>query len=348
MDAESAILDESVAGHLHRDRQRSEQRHRRWTGRNLRSRRQWRAGASRESFHARQRAHERQRHDRRLHRAGRRAEKNDRCACAVRRFISTAFRFPAAWPIRMLELHDANGATIASNDNWRSDAGSRDQRQHPRADGRSRARHHLDTEPGKLHRDRARRRTARPVWRCWRCTISISRPPRTVRRFTCRRCARKAGTTSQGSGTAILRLAADGQSAILSFNFSNLSSPVTGMHIHGTNGTIWFDIDAATPQPDGSYIWVFRPVGSTTVADIVAAIKAGDTYINIHTSNYPSGEIKGFFTLASGAQVAPVPTPPPALPGGTPTADRRGAFPFPSNFRRDRCVDHKSSERRVR
>ncbi|MGZ5553932.1 MAG: DUF1800 family protein, partial [Chthoniobacterales bacterium] len=119
---------------------------------------------------------------------------------------------------------------------------------------------------------------------------------------------------------------------ILSFNFSNLSSPVTGMHIHGTNGTIWFDIDAATPQPDGSYIWVFVPVGSTTIADIVAAIKAGGTYLNIHTSNYPSGEIKGFFTLASGAQVAPVPTPPPALPGRTPTATDAARFLSQSTF----------------
>ncbi|MDQ6911693.1 MAG: DUF1800 family protein, partial [Verrucomicrobiota bacterium] len=95
---------------------------------------------------------------------------------------------------------------------------------------------------------------------------------------------------------------------------------------------IWFDVDAATPQPDGSYIWVFTPVGSTTVADIVAAIKAGGTYLNIHTSNYPSGEIKGYFTLANGAQTAPVPTPAPPLAGGTPSPTDAARFLSQSTF----------------
>ena len=33
------------------------------------------------------------------------------------------------------------------------------------------------------------------------------------------------------------------------------------MHIHAADGTILFDIDDAIPQPDGTYIWVFTPVG---------------------------------------------------------------------------------------
>ncbi len=127
-------------------------------------------------------------------------------------------------------------------------------------------------------------------------------------------------TVSNGSGSATLRLAGDGLSAILSFNFTNLSSPVTGMHIHGPGGTILFDLDDAVAQPDGTFIWVFRPVGTMTVADIQAALRSGQTYLNIHTSNNPSGEIKGYFNFSTGGQAAPVPTPPPALPGGSPTA----------------------------
>ncbi|MGZ5538174.1 MAG: DUF1800 family protein, partial [Chthoniobacterales bacterium] len=230
-----------------------------------------------------------------------------------------------------LELHDANGAVIASNDNWRST-------QEAEINASTLAPTD-DREPALISTLNQGNYTAivRGVGGTTGVALlemyDLDQPPSSDgSTLYVTELRAQSGTTSQGSGTAILRLAADEKSAIFSFNFTNLSSPVTGMHIHGTNGTIWFDIDAATPQPDGSYIWVFVPVGSTTVADIVAAIKAGGTYLNIHTSNYPSGEIKGFFTLASGAQVAPVPTPPPALPGGTPTATDAARFLSQSTF----------------
>jgi uncharacterized protein (DUF1800 family) len=138
--------------------------------------------------------------------------------------------------------------------------------------------------------------------------------------------------TSQGSGTATLRLAADGKSAVLAYSYSNLTGPITGMHVHAADGTILFDVDAATPLPDGTLIWVLVPVGNFTVADILNQIKAGQTYLNIHTALYPGGEIKGFFNLSTGAQTVPVPTPPPALPGGTPTAAAAGRFLSQATF----------------
>ena len=138
--------------------------------------------------------------------------------------------------------------------------------------------------------------------------------------------------TSQGSGTATLRLAADGKSAIISYTYSNLTGPITGMHVHGADTSILFDVDAATPQPDGTLIWVFVPVGNFTVADILNQIKAGQTYLNIHTAQYPTGEIKGFFNLSTGAQSVPTPSPPPALPGGTPTAAAAGRFLSQATF----------------
>ena len=138
--------------------------------------------------------------------------------------------------------------------------------------------------------------------------------------------------TSQASGTATLRLAADGTSAVVSYSYSNLTGPITGIHIHAADGSILFDIDEVTPQPDGTLIWVFAPVGSFTVADIVAQIKAGQAYLNIHTAQYPGGEIKGFFNLSTGGQTAPVPTPPPALPSGPPTAAAAGRFLSQATF----------------
>jgi len=138
--------------------------------------------------------------------------------------------------------------------------------------------------------------------------------------------------TSQGSGTATLRLAADGKSAVIAYTYSNLTGPITGMHVHAADGSIIFDIDSATPQADGTLIWVFVPVGNFSVADILNLIRTGQTYVNVHTALYPAGEIKGFFTLSTGAQSAPVPTPPPALPGGTPTAAAAGRFLSQATF----------------
>ena len=138
--------------------------------------------------------------------------------------------------------------------------------------------------------------------------------------------------TSQGSGTATLRLAADGLSAVVAYSYSNLTGPITGMHVHAADGTILFDMDEATPQPDGTVIWMFVPVGNFSVADIVNLIRAGQTYVNIHTALYPAGEIKGFFNLSTGGQTAPVPTPPPALPSGSPSAAAAGRFLSQATF----------------
>ncbi|HVS00455.1 MAG TPA: DUF1800 family protein [Thermoanaerobaculia bacterium] len=141
----------------------------------------------------------------------------------------------------------------------------------------------------------------------------------------------QSGTLSTGSGSASLLLAADASSAVLRFTYGNLTTPVTSAHTHGPadpdeSGQILFDIDDAEPQADGSYVWTFVPVGATSVPEIVAAILSGRTYINIHTSRYPSGEIRGHFRLAGGAQVFTPPLPPPPLPGGLPTARAAARF----------------------
>lgn len=127
------------------------------------------------------------------------------------------------------------------------------------------------------------------------------------------------GVNSTGVGSATLRLSADGSQAVLSFTFSGLTAPVTGRHIHcdpylSNPSQIIFDIDEATPQPDGTYVWTLAPVGTLSTADLQEIIREGKAYINIHTVNYPSGEISGHFTLASGTQAF---TPPPSPPAWT-------------------------------
>jgi uncharacterized protein (DUF1800 family) len=231
----------------------------------------------------------------------------------------------------MLELHDGNGVLVTQNDNWRSTQETEI--------AASTIAPTDDREPAIVSSLAPGNYTT--IVRGTNNTTGIAllemydldQPPSADGSTLYLAQLRPQGSAaSQGSGTATLRLAADGKSAVISFDFSNLSGPITGMHIHGPDGGIIFDVDSATPQPDGTVIWVFTQVGTMSVADILNAIKAGQTYFNIHTAQYPNGEIKGNFNLSTGAQTAPVPTPPPALPGGTPTAAAAGRFLSQATF----------------
>jgi len=85
---------------------------------------------------------------------------------------------------------------------------------------------------------------------------------------------------------------------------------VAAKHIHSDahGGQIIFDIDAATPNPDGSYTWNIIGVGAISAADIVNLIKNGDAYLNVHTATYPNGEIRGNFHLTAASQTFTPPT----------------------------------------
>ena len=231
----------------------------------------------------------------------------------------------------MVELHDGNGALISQNDNWRSS-----QEQEITASALAPTDDHEPAIVATLlpgNYTAVVRGTGNTTGIALVEMFDLDQPPQADGSTLYVSILRPQGTNNtQGSGTSTLRLAADGLSAIISFSYTNLTGPVIGAHIHGPDGTILFDIDDATPQPDGSLIWVFRPVGIFTVEDIVNFIRSGQSYLNIHTALYPTGEIKGFYNLSTGAQVAPVPTPPPPLASGTPTLTDAGRFLSQATF----------------
>ena len=128
------------------------------------------------------------------------------------------------------------------------------------------------------------------------------------------------GVASQGVGSATLRVSAAGTQAILSFSINNLMGLPTGESINSdpylaNPGELIFDISAAKPQADGSYLWTIKPTGlnggqrtswkSSTKARPLSSSRA---------AAFPNGEISGNFTLANGSQTF---TPPPAPPQWT-------------------------------
>lgn len=134
------------------------------------------------------------------------------------------------------------------------------------------------------------------------------------------------GAATGGSGSSSLTLTQDQTAAVLRFSFSGLTGPITSQHIHAADGSILFDLDTTPPQADGSRVWRIAPAGTFSTAAILAALRGGECYLNLHTAAYPAGEIKGFFRQSSGSQSFTPPPPPPPLPGGLPSQTDAARF----------------------
>lgn len=139
---------------------------------------------------------------------------------------------------------------------------------------------------------------------------------------------------STGTGTALITLDFDLVTMKVETTFSGLLGNVTAAHIHGPTavaGTGTAGVMTMTPTFTGfplgatfgtysqtfdmtlssSYNAAFVTANGGTVSGALnalnAAIQDGKSYLNIHTSSFPGGEIRGFLT--------PVPEPSALLMG---------------------------------
>jgi hypothetical protein len=121
-------------------------------------------------------------------------------------------------------------------------------------------------------------------------------------------------TAATGKGIAII--SADASTVTYLVTYSGLSGTVNAAHIHtgavGANGGVILPLVAgASPMTGVLTAANFSASGSvTTFAQAVAAIRAGTTYINLHTTANPGGEIRGQIGVTV-AVPAPTPTPAP-------------------------------------
>jgi len=100
---------------------------------------------------------------------------------------------------------------------------------------------------------------------------------------------------STASGSATLLLSPDEQTARVTLNFSGLTSAETAAHIHvgapGSPGPILF------PLPNGSFTDFLISPSATDVQ----SLKNGQLYINVHSSTFLNGEIRGQFGTSASA-----------------------------------------------
>ncbi len=111
---------------------------------------------------------------------------------------------------------------------------------------------------------------------------------------------------TKAKGEAQFKLSKDGTELIYNLKVTGIEN-VTAAHIHtgkkGENGGPVAGLFAG-PKKEGKFSGVLAkgtitdkdligPLAGKTVADLVAMIKDGDAYVNVHTDKYPDGEIRG-------------------------------------------------------
>jgi len=127
---------------------------------------------------------------------------------------------------------------------------------------------------------------------------------------------------SPGTGNVTVTLSADHTMITVSGNFSDLTAPATAAHIHGPatpgqNAAILFPLSGLPNATSGTI-----PSQTFSITGTQAALlQPGLLYVNIHTSNFPGGEIRAQLTGGCG----PTPTPT-STQTGTPSASPTSTF----------------------
>ena len=116
--------------------------------------------------------------------------------------------------------------------------------------------------------------------------------------------------STPGLGVATVTLNDTEDMFSYAISFENLLTAATVAHIHfgliTSTGPVIFDFTSLLPKATaGSFSGTLvatdlipRPaVGINTFPDAVNAFKQGNTYVNIHTTTFPAGEIRGQLVL---------------------------------------------------
>jgi CHRD domain-containing protein len=104
-----------------------------------------------------------------------------------------------------------------------------------------------------------------------------------------------------GTGSATVTISDDGQSVSWEVTWSNLTGPATASHIHigpatGTGPVMIPFAPVTATGTTGTFNAADYKTGDGLPADwdgALAAIRAGNTYVNVHTAANPPGEIRG-------------------------------------------------------
>jgi len=128
----------------------------------------------------------------------------------------------------------------------------------------------------------------------------------------------QSGVTTNGSGYSTIWLSGDHSTIRTSLTFTNLGSAQPeedGAHLHYIpTREIIHHLESGQVVDD---VWPFPETGVGSLGSdqaILDALTSNSIYVNVHTMNYPSGEVRGDFQLTQGS----IAFTPPADPGPAP------------------------------
>ena len=111
-------------------------------------------------------------------------------------------------------------------------------------------------------------------------------------------------------GTAVVVVDTDLREVAVSLRIFNIPTGTTAGHIHvgpkGVSGPVVLNFPIPVGRTGalslefvaGRSAFVARPeIGILTIDDLIQAIAGGGAYVNIHTSTFPGGEIRGQLTV---------------------------------------------------
>ena len=105
------------------------------------------------------------------------------------------------------------------------------------------------------------------------------------------------GSDIEGNPSGSVTASLNGGQLVVTGSFSGLSSPFVGSHLHlaetGVNGNV---VIALNPTLGGdSRSGTFTAANNTfsPSQNIIDALRAGNIYVNVHSDNFPGGEIRG-------------------------------------------------------
>jgi hypothetical protein len=115
---------------------------------------------------------------------------------------------------------------------------------------------------------------------------------------------------SVASGMVSMRMVADDGLLEVSFSVANLAGTMTGAHVHmggvGENGGVGLNLN-----PAGSVFNATYDITGNT--DLVSAVRNGMAYVNVHSTAYPAGEVRGQVLGAGNSAPAEAATVAPSL-----------------------------------
>ena len=99
--------------------------------------------------------------------------------------------------------------------------------------------------------------------------------------------------SSTATGSAHAKLHDNGTTLRVQLKYSGLSSGVTGAHVHtgatGVNGPVLIDLKPALGKTAGGVTNLVTEIDGGAAAQL----RDGSLYVNVHTTRYPDGEIRG-------------------------------------------------------